>query len=68
MPRLRLPLAVAALLAPLAGAPNAAGPVGVIAASNRKSSQTAANLAPGTGACFGRIHPFLRGAFRVAGA
>jgi plastocyanin len=44
-----------------------AGPVGFTAASNRLSWQTPADLAPGTYAYFCRIHPFMRGAFRVEG-
>jgi plastocyanin len=41
------------------------GPVNFTAASNRKTWQTPANLAPGTYTYFCRIHPFMRGAFRV---
>jgi plastocyanin len=43
------------------------GPVGFTAASNRKEWQTPTNLAPGTYTYFCRIHPFMRGAFRVKG-
>jgi plastocyanin len=41
------------------------GPVGFTAASNRKQWQTPTDLAPGTYTYFCRIHPFMRGAFRV---
>jgi plastocyanin len=44
------------------------GPVGFTAASNRKQWQTPADLAPGTYTYFCRIHPFMRGAFRVKAA
>jgi plastocyanin len=43
------------------------GPVGFTAASNRKEWQTPSDLAPGTYTYFCRIHPFMRGAFRVKG-
>jgi plastocyanin len=43
------------------------GPVNFTAASNRKQWQTPTNLAPGTYTYFCRIHPFMRGAFRVMG-
>jgi hypothetical protein len=41
------------------------GPVGFTPASNRDSWQTPTNLRPGTYTYFCRIHPFMRGAFRV---
>jgi plastocyanin len=43
------------------------GPVGFTAAANRKSWQTPTDLTPGTYTYFCRIHPFMRGAFRVKG-
>jgi plastocyanin len=43
------------------------GPPGFTAASNRKEWQTPADLQPGTYTFFCRIHPFMRGAFRVKG-
>ena len=43
------------------------GPVGLTAAANRVTWQTPADLAPGTYAYFCRVHPFMRGAFRVTG-
>jgi plastocyanin len=44
------------------------GPVGFTAAANRKTWQTPTNLQSGTYTYFCRIHPFMRGAFRVQGA
>jgi plastocyanin len=41
------------------------GPVGFTAAANRISWSTPASLSPGTYAYFCRVHPFMRGAFRV---
>jgi plastocyanin len=41
------------------------GPPGFTAASNQTSWQTPSNLAPGTYTFFCRIHPFMRGSFRV---
>ncbi|TMK40281.1 MAG: hypothetical protein E6G56_08285 [Actinobacteria bacterium] len=41
------------------------GPRGLTAASNRVSWSTPVNLPPGTYTYFCRIHPFMRGAFRV---
>jgi hypothetical protein len=38
---------------------------GLTSASNRISWSTPRNLSPGTYAFFCRIHPFMRGAFRV---
>jgi plastocyanin len=43
------------------------GPAGFTAAANRKAWQTPTNLAVGTYTYFCRIHPFMRGAFRVKG-
>ncbi|MGZ4268001.1 MAG: cupredoxin domain-containing protein [Solirubrobacteraceae bacterium] len=43
------------------------GPYGFTAASNRKSWQTPADLGAGTYTFFCRIHPFMRGSFRVTG-
>jgi plastocyanin len=43
------------------------GPAGFTAASNRKQWQTPPDLGPGTYTYFCRIHPFMRGAFRVKG-
>ena len=43
------------------------GPPGGTAASQRTSWSTPANLPPGTYTYFCRVHPFMRGAFRVAG-
>src|SRR4051794_35931837 len=43
------------------------GPVGFTAAANRITWSTPADLAPGTYAYFCRVHPFMRGAFRVKG-
>ena len=41
------------------------GPSGYSAASNRIDWTTPANLPPGTYTYFCRVHPFMRGAFRV---
>ena len=41
------------------------GPTGYSAASNRLDWTTPANLPPGTYTYFCRVHPFMRGAFRV---
>ncbi|HEY8866263.1 MAG TPA: hypothetical protein VIM22_04965 [Solirubrobacteraceae bacterium] len=41
------------------------GPPGFTAAANRDSWHTPANLTPGTYTYFCRVHPFMRGAFRV---
>ena len=41
------------------------GPVGRTAAANRVSWRTPRSLKPGTYAYFCRVHPFMRGAFRV---
>ena len=41
------------------------GPVGLTAATNRDTWKTPANLQPGTYAYLCRVHPFMRGAFRV---
>jgi plastocyanin len=41
------------------------GPQGFTAAANRSSWQTPRDLEPGTYTYFCRIHPFMRGAFRV---
>jgi plastocyanin len=41
------------------------GPPGFTAFDNRQTWQTPANLKPGTYTFFCRIHPFMRGAFRV---
>jgi plastocyanin len=43
------------------------GPAGFTAASNRKQWQTPTDLGAGTYTYFCRIHPFMRGAFRVKG-
>jgi plastocyanin len=43
------------------------GPAAFTAASNRKVWQTPTDLSPGTYTYFCRIHPFMRGAFRVKG-
>jgi plastocyanin len=43
------------------------GPVGFTAAANRITWSTPADLTPGTYAYFCRVHPFMRGAFRVKG-
>jgi plastocyanin len=43
------------------------GPVGFTPAANRKQWQTPADLTAGTYTYFCRIHPFMRGAFRVKG-
>jgi hypothetical protein len=71
----RLPCtALTGIAFPLANGPTfdsgelGTGPAGFTAASNRLSWQTPANLSPGTYAYFCRIHPFMRGAFRVAGS
>ncbi len=42
------------------------GPGGFTAAANRNTWSTPPNLRPGTYTYFCRIHPFMRGAFRVA--
>jgi plastocyanin len=41
------------------------GPSGFTAAANRNTWSTPTNLTPGTYTYFCRIHPFMRGAFRV---
>jgi plastocyanin len=41
------------------------GPVGATAAANRDTWRTPRNLKPGTYTYFCKIHPFMRGAFRV---
>ncbi len=41
------------------------GPLGVTAAANRGDWSTPSNLKPGTYTYFCRIHPFMRGTFRV---
>jgi hypothetical protein len=41
------------------------GSIGNAPASNRSTWQTPQNLSPGTYTYFCRIHPFMRGAFRV---
>ena len=41
------------------------GPTGYTAAANRVDWRTPANLPPGTYTYFCRVHPFMRGAFRV---
>jgi plastocyanin len=41
------------------------GPVGSTAFNNKQSWQTPADLKPGTYTFFCRVHPFMRGAFRV---
>ena len=43
------------------------GPQGFTAAANRADWETPADLKPGTYTYFCRIHPFMRGAFRVRG-
>jgi plastocyanin len=43
------------------------GPPRMTAAANRKTWQTPKNLKPGTYTFFCRVHPFMRGAFRVQG-
>jgi plastocyanin len=43
------------------------GPAGMTAAANRDSWKTPRNLRPGTYTYFCRVHPFMRGAFRVKG-
>jgi plastocyanin len=43
------------------------GPAGFTPAANRKEWQTPTTLADGTYTYFCRIHPFMRGAFRVKG-
>jgi plastocyanin len=43
------------------------GPLGLTPAANRDTWSTPANLPQGTYNYFCRIHPFMRGAFRVAG-
>jgi hypothetical protein len=42
------------------------GPTGYTAATNRIDWRTPASLPPGTYTYFCRVHPFMRGAFRVA--
>jgi plastocyanin len=44
------------------------GPPGFTAAANRSSWQTPPGLKPGTYTYFCRVHPFMRGAFRVSDA
>jgi plastocyanin len=41
------------------------GPTGLTAAANRQSWSTPSNLAAGTYTYFCRVHPFMRGSFRV---
>jgi plastocyanin len=41
------------------------GPAGITAAANRATWRTPRNLRPGTYTYFCKIHPFMRGAFRV---
>ena len=41
------------------------GPAGFTAAANTDTYRTPADLPPGTYTYFCRIHPFMRGAFRV---
>jgi plastocyanin len=41
------------------------GPVGSTAFNNKQSWQTPTNLKPGTYTFFCRVHPFMRGSFRV---
>ena len=41
------------------------GPPGLTPAANRNSWSTPKTLKPGTYTYFCRIHPFMRGAFRV---
>jgi hypothetical protein len=43
------------------------GPASYTPAANRDTWSTPANLSPGTYNYFCRVHPFMRGAFRVAG-
>ena len=43
------------------------GPVGFTAAANKMQWSTPAGLTPGTDAFFCRVHPFMRGSFRVEG-
>jgi len=43
------------------------GPALFTAAANRDTWATPASLTPGTYAYFCRVHPFMRGAFRVKG-
>src|SRR5439155_2977141 len=43
------------------------GPTGFTAAKNRPDWYTPSNLPPGTYTYFCRVHPFMRGAFRVPG-
>jgi plastocyanin len=43
------------------------GPAGLTAAANRATWRTPRNLRPGTYTYFCKIHPFMRGAFRVTG-
>jgi plastocyanin len=43
------------------------GPEGFTAAANRDTWSTPATLGPGTYTYFCRVHPFMRGAFRVRG-
>jgi plastocyanin len=43
------------------------GPAGYTAASNRAEWQTPRDLSPGTYTYFCRVHPFMRGSFRVVG-
>jgi plastocyanin len=43
------------------------GPAGFTAAANRDTWSTPASLAPGTYSYFCRVHPFMRGSFRVRG-
>jgi plastocyanin len=43
------------------------GPPGATAAANRDSWRTPRNLKPGTYTYFCKIHPFMRGAFRIKG-
>ena len=43
------------------------GPAGFTPAANRKEWQTPTTLTDGTYTYFCRIHPFMRGAFRVKG-
>ncbi|MEA2471651.1 MAG: hypothetical protein QOE38_2650, partial [Thermoleophilaceae bacterium] len=41
------------------------GPAGFTAASNKETWKTPKNLRAGTYTYFCRVHPFMRGAFRV---
>ena len=43
------------------------GPAAFTAASNRKTWQTPTDLGAGTYTYFCRVHPFMRGSFRVTG-